>query len=251
MSRFPEGAAFVVGGSGGLGSAICEAFARHGVNLALTFCRNGLAANATKTAAVGLGVEAEAYRVDVANRSDIAQALRSAESRFGSIGTVIYAGGPHFVPSFFSEVPPETWESWLGQDVAGCINLAQEALPYLRRSAGSFLTLSTYQNNRIEPRGSVSSIAKAALDRMVVAIAREEGRHGVRANSIRVGWFDVRLNKQLFESNPGLREQKLKDIPLRRLGRAEELGETVVFLASRSAGFISGVNLTVDGAETT
>jgi len=111
------------------------------------------------------------------------------------------------------------------------------------------VTLSTYQNDRIAVRGSPSSIAKAALDRMVVAIAKEEGKYGVRANSVRAGWIGEKAQRML-EQVPEIAQTKLKDIPLGRLGYTEEIADTVVFLASRRAGYITGVNLTVDGGVT-
>ena len=84
---------------------------------------------------------------------------------------------------------------------------------------------------------------------MVVAIAKEEGRYGVRANSIRAGWFAVEGPLRMLREIPGLEEHKRRSIPIGRLGKPEELGEAAAFLASRRAGFITGVNLTVDGGE--
>ena len=246
---YPEGGVFVLGGSGSLGSAICAAFAGHGVDVAFSYNSNLAGAESLRETLAAKGVRVETFQVDASNPAVVTAALDAAAERLGGLHTVIYAGGPGFTPEFFSTITQETWRRWLGADLLGCINLAQAAIPHLRRTAGSFISLSTYQNNAIEPKGSVSSISKAGVDRMVVAIAKEEGRYGVRANSIRAGWFAVEGPLRMLREIPGLEEHKRRSIPVGRLGKPEELGEAAAFRASRRAGFITGVNLTVDGGE--
>lgn len=246
---FPDGAAFVLGGSGGLGRGICLSFARWGVPVAFTYHGNVAAANELTAELKALGVDAVAYQLNAGDRDAVFQTLEQAAKRFGALHSVVYAGGPSFEPTFFVKIKPEVFKDWLDNDVMGCINLAQAAIPYLRDTRGAFLTLSTYQNNMVEIRGSISAISKSGLDRMVAAIAKEEGRYGVRANSVRAGWFAVKGPLQLLEDIPGLEEEKKKTIPVGRLGYPEELGETVVFLCSRRGGFVSGQNIVVDGGE--
>lgn len=246
---FLPGAAFILGGSGGLGSAICRAFARHGVPVAFTYHSNHQAAQALETEITTAGGVARSYQLDAGNRAQVFDVIAQAATDFDSLHSVVYAGGPGFSPQFFGTTPVEDWQRWLAEDVMGGISLAQAALPHLRASKGAFLALSTYQNAKVEVRGSISAISKAALDRAVAAIAREEGRYGVRANSLRVGWIEVKEPLRLLAEIPGLREQKARDIPLGRLGLPNELGETAVFMCSRRAGFINGVNLLVDGGE--
>jgi NAD(P)-dependent dehydrogenase (short-subunit alcohol dehydrogenase family) len=246
---FPEGAAFILGGSGGLGRGICLAFARWGVPVAFTYHGNVQAADELSAEIRALGVEVIAYQLNAGDRDAVFQTLEKAATKFGALHSVVYAGGPSFEPTFFARIKPEVFRDWLDNDVMGCINLAQAAIPYLRNTRGAFVTLSTYQNNMVEVRGSISAISKAGLDRMVAAIAKEEGRYGVRANSVRAGWFAVKGPLQLLEDIPGLAAEKAKTIPVGRLGYPEELGETVVFLCSRRGGFISGQNIVADGGE--
>jgi len=246
---FPDGAAFVLGGSGGLGHGICLAFARWGVPVAFTYHGNVKAADELVAEIKALGVETVAYQLNAGDREAVFQTLEKAAIRFGALHSVVYAGGPNFEPTFFAKIKPETFKDWLDNDVMGCINLAQAAIPYLRNTRGAFVTLSTYQNNMVEVRGSISAISKSGLDRMVCAIAKEEGRYGVRANSVRAGWFAVKGPLQLLKDIPGLEAEKKKTIPVGRLGYPEELGETVAFLCSRRGGFITGQNIVADGGE--
>ncbi|MET0733751.1 MAG: SDR family oxidoreductase [Casimicrobiaceae bacterium] len=89
---------------------------------------------------------------------------------------------------------------------------------------------------------------KAAVERLVEAIAREEAHYGVRANAVRAGWINAGGGERLTQDSRML-AQKLVDIPMRRLGEPWELAEAVSFLASPRASFITGVALTVDGGE--
>ncbi|MBV9841000.1 MAG: SDR family oxidoreductase [Sphingomonadaceae bacterium] len=249
MEDFGNGGAFVLGGSGGLGSAICAAFARAGVPVALSYNSDREAAERVAAEIEATGVRATVCQLDSSDRAAIGAALDAADVAFGGLHSVVYAGGAGFTPEFFSRTEESVWQNWLKYDVMGAINLAQAALPHLRRSKGSFTSLSTYQGDMIEVRGGPSAIAKAAVDRMVAVIAKEEGRFGVRANTLRCGWIGVDGVERLFEMIPQLREEKKKTVPLGRVGYPEEVGETIVFLSSRRAGYITGQNLTADGGE--
>lgn len=249
MEDFGDGGAFVLGGSGGLGRAICEAFARAGVPVALTYHSDRDAGEASVAALEALGVEAHLFQVDSSDRAGVAAALSNAAGALGGLHSVVYAGGAGFTPEFFSRTEEAVWQNWFKYDLMGAINLAQAAIPHLRETRGAFTALSTYQGKMIEVRGSPSAISKAAVDRMVAAVAKEEGRHGVRANSLQCGWIGVDGVERLFGMMPHLREEKKKTIPIGRVGLPDEVGETVVFLSSRRAGFITGVNLTADGGE--
>jgi NAD(P)-dependent dehydrogenase (short-subunit alcohol dehydrogenase family) len=246
---FPKGGAFVLGGSGGLGSAICLAFARAGVPVGLSYHGNAEAGEDTAATVRALGVEALAVKADSSDRASIVDALRATADAFGGLHSVVYAGGAGFTPQFFSKTEESVWQDWLKYDLMGAINLATVSLPYLRDAKGSFTSLSTYQGDMVEIRGGPSAVSKAAVDRMVKVIAKEEGRHGVRANTLRCGWIGTEGVGRLFEMMPHLVEEKKRTVPLGRVGKPEEIGETVVFLSSRRAGFITGQNLTADGGE--
>lgn len=246
-SNFPAGAAFVLGGSGLIGGAICRAFGRRGVPVALTYNHNRDAAEQMKTDGFIAGVAI--YQLDAGNANEIENTLAQAAEKFGGIHSVVYAGGPRFSPQYFSEMDDEVWEEWFHNDAMACIKLARLAIPYLHQSSGSFTAISTYQGVRVEKQGAASAVSKAAIDRMIAVIAKEEGRKGVRANAVQCGWISGDRTQSLME-NLDLLEAKQKQIPLGRLGYPDEIGETVCFLSSQAAGFITGQTLTADGGET-
>jgi len=249
MTDFPQGGVFVLGGSGGIGRGICQAFARAGVPVGFSYNSDFAAAEAVAANVREAGADAASFKVDSSDRAGLGAALAEASERFGGLHSVVYAGGASFTPKFFSKTDESVWQSWFQYDAMGAINLATLALPYLRAARGAFTALSTYQGNMIEIRGGPSAVSKAAVDAMVRVVAKEEGRYGVRANSVRCGWIHTDTVEKLFEMMPDLREEKKRTVPLGRIGTPEEIGETILFLSSRRGGFITGQNLTADGGE--
>ena len=122
----------------------------------------------------------------------MARGLDEAANLFGGIGTVVYAPGAKPAYDFVSQVPPEEWRRILEVDVLGLANLLSASLPALRKSAGAIVGVTTYQGARLEPRGGLSAVPKAAAERLLAVTAREEGRYQVRSNAVRAGWFDNR-----------------------------------------------------------
>jgi len=245
----PEGPAFVAGGSGGVGSAICARLASSGRPLAFTYFRGREKAEALERELGRHGGRVLALGVDLTDAARTAAALAEAAEVLGGLESVIYAAGPPLEMNFVSGISPETWASTVATDVNGAYNLFHAALPHLRRSRGNLLALSTCALKR-PPRADVLSAApKAAIDMLVKCIAKEEGRFGVRANTVELGFIDAGLAGQHIDAvwSPELIAGIKGDTPLKRFGEAEEVAAAVAFLSSRQASFITGQSLATDG----
>lgn len=242
-----SGTALVAGGSGDLGSAICFALAREGFDVCVGYHGGRDKAEAVATRIADLGGSAEPVQLDLRSDEGAVEAIRTAAARRRSgLGAVVYAAGvPGREFSFVSKTPVSEWARTLDQDVVGFLRLASAAIPELRASQGSLIALTTFQAARVEVRGGLSSVPKAAIEAAVRAIAREEGRNGLRANAVRVGLTDSGTGATLAASS-NLAELT-RDIALRRLGKGDEVGNAVAFLASRQSSFITGAMLPVDG----
>jgi NAD(P)-dependent dehydrogenase (short-subunit alcohol dehydrogenase family) len=134
---------------------------------------------------------ARTARIDLEDLDGVAASLAQIRKAHGPIAAAIYAAGPSSDFNFVSRIPMSEWRRILQTDVLGCIAFAQAAIPHLREMRGSFTALATYQARKIEMRGSLSSVPKAAIERLVEAIAKEEARYGVRANAVRAGWINA------------------------------------------------------------
>lgn len=245
--EFPGGAAIVAGGSGGLGIAICKAIADKGCPVLIGYANQKERALELAEEIAATGGRAEPCRLDLLDPQSIAAAVGQAIGFAGGVAAAIYSAGYRKTFDFISKVSDEEWERALTMDVRGFAALMRGALPELRKAKGAVVSITTFQGARLEVKGCLSSVPKAAVERATMVVAREEGRFGVRANAVRAGWIDAGSAAALLDE--ATLQRKLKEIPLGRVGLPEELGEAVAFLASNRAGFVTGSVLTCDGGE--
>ena len=246
---FPDGFALVVGGSGGLGGAICRALAAAGSNVAVCFRQDRSQAEAVCAEIERLQQKSCAIALDACDTASIDAALGAACAALGSLHTVVFAAGADIGQPDLAELDPAELKAAFDLEAHGFLRVAQASLPLLRLAGGSVVLLSSAGLTRY-PKGDALSVSpKAAAEQMVRAIAREEGRHGVRANAVRVGVVEAGLFERLRGGVIDAQWEAVakRRIALGRFGAAEEVAAAVVFLASNQAGYITGQALGVDG----
>ena len=244
------GAALVAGASGGLGSAIARLLAERGADVALGYRTDP---GPTRRLAATLPGRAAAVRLDLADEAATASTVDDVADRYGGVHTVVYAAGPPVPMVHLSRVPPARFRTQIEADAVAFFHLLAPILPHLRRSRGSLVAVTTAATHRYPVRDGLSAAPKAAVEALVRGIAAEEGRFGVRANSVGPGMLTDGMAEGLIASGE-LDERALavaRDlIPLGRFGSAADIAEAVCFLASDRAGFITGQHLAVDGGYT-
>jgi 3-oxoacyl-[acyl-carrier protein] reductase len=256
---FPaEGGAFVFGGSGGAGSAICQMLAEAGTPVAFTYHRGKVRAEATEAEVRSRGQNCAIYQLDGADATAVEAAVNSAAEQFGGLHTVIYAGGPQidFLP--IADVPAHSFRSSIEAEVISVHNLVRAGVPHLRQSGGSFTACVTFAIRRVLDRDGLSAVPKAAIESMVRQVAAEEACHRVRANCVGLGWIDVGLGAAPGVSDNSLREAFGKEameallqiIRLGRPGTGMELASAVLFFASQQASYLTGQTVMADGGAT-
>ena len=247
-AHFPAGAAVVIGGSGGLGSEISRRLAEHGTDVALTYRSNRSAAEATATAVESAGRVAFAHPLDLADAAAVGSFFDDVTARFGAVHTVIFAIGAEIPMARAAEIDAATWQRTIDGDLTGFFNVVSAAVPHLRTGGGSIVALTTAGLRRHPPLDVLSTVPKAGIEALVRAIAREEGRHGVRANCVALGVIDAgQFHKVEDELPEGFVDAIKRNTAVRRLGTAREAADAVVFLASFASGYTTGHSLTVDG----
>jgi len=246
---FPEGAAIVIGGSGGVGREICIRLASRGVDVVLTYFRNRTEAEHTADAVRSLGRAADVQALSLEDATAVRALVESVRARAGPVHTVVNAAGTDIRMKFVNEVAPDEWRTAVSGEVNGFFNLVHATLPALRECGGSLVAVTSAGQRRYPARDILSVAPKAAIEAVVRAIAAEEGRYGVRANCVALGVIETGIFLRLKKSDVKADwiEAARRNTALKRFGTAGEAAEVVVFLASSRAAYVTGQTIYVDG----
>lgn len=246
--HFPEGAALVVGGSGGIGLACCARLAEHGTDVALTYRSNKAAAEDALAQIKAAGRMGHADAVDLVDADSVTSFCDQVAERFGGIHTVVFAIGADISMTYVADIQPDEWKRTIEGDLTGFYHVMRATLPHLRKRGGSFVAMTSAGLVRHPPKDILSTVPKAGVEALIRGIAREEGRYGIRANSVALGVIDAGLFHRLADRLPeGFIDAMKRNTALRRFGTAREAADAAVFLASSAGGFITGQSLVLDG----
>ncbi len=245
-----EGVAVVTGGSGGIGAAICELLALRGSDVALSFRNNEEAADKVVSAIEKTGRRATKARVDVTDPDAVKGFVNGAAGEFGAIHTAVSAAGPYVPMRYVSQIEPDLFREKVEADLFGAFHLIWAVLPHLRQSRGSLVAVTSMAVRRFPVKDSLSAVPKGAVEALVRAVAAEEGRFGIRANSVGPGMMAAGMYHELVSRGDFTEElltEAVANIALGRPGAADDIAELVCFLASERASYITGKAIDVDG----
>lgn len=247
---FDDGVAIVAGGSGGIGAAIVSALCAAGSDVVFTYYRDKPAADRLLAACAPTGRMVEAVQLALEEPAAVAKLLADVCLSHKRIHSVIYAAGPHTPINFVAGITPDDWCRTFALDTHACFNLVHAALPILKEQrSGSLTAITTTQYARRVPMSVLSAAPKAAIESLMQVTAREYGRYGVRANTVRSGWlaggkFSDGIGGQVSDKS---KKAIVDGIPLGILGEPSDVANAVVFLSSQQARYITGEALSVDG----
>ena len=241
--------AIVLGGSGGVGRAVCARLAEAGADVALTYRGNAEAAEEAAAAVRAFGRTAEVHKVSATDENEVRAFVDGVAARCERVHTVVCAAGSDIPMRFVSEITPAQWRDVMDADANGFFNLVHAALPHLRASRGSLVAVSSAGLYRFPARDVLSVAPKAAIEALVRAVAKEEGRFGVRANSVALGVIEAGIFTRLSGGDLPREwtDAALRNTPMRRFGKADEVADAVTFLASSRASYVTGQTIVLDG----
>jgi len=247
---FDGRAVLVTGAARGIGRATAQAFARAGAWVALL----DRDAQDLEKAAAEMPDRARAIplEADVADASAVEQAVRTCVDAFGRLDVLVNNAGIHFARRV-DEYTEEEIDRLLSVNFKGALYAIRSALPALRKSKGTIVSMSSMTGIVGQDRGSVYVATKGALISLTKALAMELAADGIRVNCVCPAGVDTPLMRNWVKTLPDpeavLRQQGAMHLT-NRMASAEEIAETVLFLASPAASFITGIALPVDGGAT-
>ncbi len=236
--------AWVTGGTGGLGAAICRALAAEGLPVAIGYLRRHDAAGALAHELEAMGSRAIVVQADVADAVQTAAAAGRIAGEFGELRVLVNAA-VHNVDGLLANLPAEGIARMYEVNVIGALNAIRAALPHLVASGkGRIVNFSSVLAHRPIPGVSAYAGTKGAMESLTRSLAVELGPKQVTVNAVAPGFVDAGLGrKPVREAGDALSVL----VPLRRAGTAEDVAAVVAFLASAAARYVTGAVIPVDG----
>lgn len=250
--------AFVAAASKGLGKATARALAAEGMQVAVSARgEDALRATASEIAAA-TGSDVEAVPCDLLDAGAIEAAIARTIARFGRLDVLVAnGGGPH--PGTFSALSEDDWRHAIEGTLLSTVRLIRAALPHLRASGQGRVIVITSTSTKEPIAGLLlSNVMRPGLVGLCKTLAKELGPDGITVNNVAPGSFDTdrmaalhaRIAAAQSISEADARARTDAAIPLGRMGYPVELAETIAFLASARASYVSGQTVVVDGGRT-
>ena len=233
--------ALVTGGSRGIGAAISKALKDAGYTVAATY-----AGNDEKAAAFTAETGIKTYKWNVASYDECAAGIAKIEAELGPVDILVNnAGITRDAP--FHKMTREQWQEVMDTNLSGLFNMTHPIWPGMReRKFGRIISISSINGQKGQFGQANYSAAKAGDLGFTKALAQEGARAGITVNAICPGYIATEMVMAVPEK---VRESIIGQIPVGRLGEAEEIARCAVFLASDDAGFITGSTITANGGQ--
>jgi NAD(P)-dependent dehydrogenase (short-subunit alcohol dehydrogenase family) len=238
----------ITGALTGIGRATALAFAREGARVVVSG-RNDEDGRALAAEVHDLGVEAVFLRSDVRYESEVSNLIDEAVTRFGRLDVAVNNAGTEGYPGPVLEQTAETYAATFDTNVLGTLLcMKHELRVMLPRGAGSIVNLSSTLGQRTAAGASVYAASKHAVEGLTKAAALEAAPFGVRVNAVAPGPVDTGMLER-FTATAERKNALIAGVPLKRMGRPDEIAIAIVFVASDRAAFVTGQIIGVDGGK--
>ena len=235
--------AYVTGGMGGIGTAICQRLAKEGFTV-IAGCGPTRDYQKWLDEQKAQGYEFHASVGNVADWQSTADAFAKAKAEHGPIDVLVNNAGITR-DRMFLKMTREDWDAVIDTNLNSMFNVTKQVIPdMVERGFGRVIQISSVNGEKGQAGQTTYSAAKAGMHGFAMALAQELANKGVTVNTVSPGYIGTDMVKAI---RPDVLEKIVATIPVKRLGRPEEIGSIVAWLAGDDAGFTTGANFSCNG----
>lgn len=237
--------ALVTGGARGIGKAICLCFANAGANIIVNYNseKSALDAQSLVEEITKMGVSAVAIRADVSKMDEAKQLIDSALAHFGKIDVLVNNAGIT-KDMLLLRMTEEEFDQVLSVNLKGVFNCSKAATKAMLKTGGSIINMSSIVGLCGNAGQSNYAASKAGIVGFTKSVAKEFASRNIRVNAIAPGFIQTDMTNVLTDK---VKEETLKNIPMKRMGTSDEVAQVAVFLASDLSSYVTGEVIRVDG----
>jgi NAD(P)-dependent dehydrogenase (short-subunit alcohol dehydrogenase family) len=238
----------ITGGLTGIGRAAALAFAKQNARVVVSG-RGEEAGQALVSELRKLGTEAEFIRADVRQEEDVRQLVDRTVKRFGRLDVAVNNAGTEGKPGAVTDQTAESYAATFDTNVLGVVLSLKHEIRVMRaQGAGSIINISSTYGHEGAAGASIHAASKHAVEGLTKSVALEVAESGVRVNAVAPGPTDTGMLDRFTGGEAGKAYMK-SVVPMKRLGKPDELARAILFLASSDASFVTGQILSVDGGK--
>jgi NAD(P)-dependent dehydrogenase (short-subunit alcohol dehydrogenase family) len=239
----------ITGALTGIGRAAALSFAHEGAHLVVSG-RQDMEGQALAAELQGLGAETVFIRADVRHENEVRDLVDKVVARFGRLDAAVNCAGTEGKAGPATEQTAETYAATFDTNVLGTLlSMKHEMRVMLSQGSGSIVNVSSTYGRIGAAGASVYSASKHAVEGLTKSAALEAAASGVRINAVAAGPIETGMLDR-FAGSPERKAGLAATVPLNRVGWPEEIAQTILFLASNKASFITGASFAVDGGKT-
>jgi len=236
--------AIITGASRGLGKAIALKLASLGVNIVLNYRSSEKEAIDVENEIKEMGVEVLSVKADISKLQEVENLVSVAKERFGNIDIMVNNAGIT-KDTLILRMKEEDFDSVIDVNLKGVFNCLKSITPIMvKQKHGKIISISSVVGIAGNAGQVNYAASKAGIIGMTKSLAKEVGSRGITVNAVAPGFIETDMTDALGDK---FKEEAKKNIPLKRLGSAEDVANVVAFLASESSDYVTGQVIQVDG----